>query len=124
MWLRSDAGTNGALGGLGYATSHRFVVRGSLNRRPHGYHILVMGKVPGESYAPSPMFFDILACLIVNVGHATSRPMLLCYPSEAPDVLEDSADSGEQVQSPTPAYTLSLTAFQVPHTHQTHCRRG
>ena len=69
-----------------------------------------MGKVPGESYAPSPspMFFDILECFIVNVGHAASRPMLLYCASEVPDVLEDSADSGEQVQSPTPACTTGV----------------
>ena len=80
---------------------------------------------PGESYAlcPPPMFFNFLACLIVNVGHATSCPMLLYCTSEVPDVLEDSADSGEQVLAPTPACTLSLTAFQVPHASQTHCRQ-
>ncbi|KIM71048.1 hypothetical protein PILCRDRAFT_830560 [Piloderma croceum F 1598] len=55
-----------------------------------------MGKASGESYAPppSPMFFDFLACLIVNVGHATSRPRPLYYISAVTDVLEDSADSG------------------------------
>jgi len=61
----------------------------------------------GESYAPfpPPMFFDILACLIVNVRHATSHPRPIYYVSEVPGVLEDSPDSGEQVQYPTPACT-------------------
>jgi hypothetical protein len=61
----------------------------------------------GESYAPFPplMFFDFLACLIVNIRHATSRPRPLYYVSGTPGVLEDSPDSGEQVQYPTPACT-------------------
>ena len=51
----------------------------------------------GESYAPFPplMFFDFLACLIVNIRHATSRLRPLYYVSGTPGVLEDSPDSGE-----------------------------
>jgi hypothetical protein len=59
-------------------------------------------KGHGESYTPSPpIFFDILACPVVNIGHATSHPRFIYYVSTVPDVLECLHGSGKHVNSPS-----------------------
>jgi hypothetical protein len=65
------------------------------------------GKGPVESLAPSPppMFFDILACHMGKLVHATSHPRTIYDVHLVPDALEGSAISGKQVQFPTPACT-------------------
>ena len=86
----------------------------------------MVGKVTGESYTPSlpSMFFDFVACPRSILWHAASLSRPLYYVSVVPGMLDGPGESGEQVQSPTPACTPLMTAFQVPHTPQTHCRRG
>ena len=70
------------------------------------------------------MFFDILACFIVNVRHAASLFRPLYHVSVVPGMLDGPAESGERVQSPTLACAPSLTTFQASHSSQTHWRQG
>jgi hypothetical protein len=66
----------------------------------------MVGKTSGESYAPPPpIFFDILACPVVNIGHATSSPRSLYYVCVVIDVLEGTLGYGEHVHPPTPPCT-------------------
>jgi len=49
---------------------------------------------------PPPIFFDILACPVVNIGHATSFPRFLYYVCVVTDVLEGTLGYGEHVHPP------------------------
>jgi len=58
----------------------------------------------GKSYVPlpPPMFFDNLACPMVNVGHATPRLRSLNYVPAFQYVLEGLPGSGKHVHLPPP----------------------
>ena len=49
VWIRRDAGTNGNFGSLGYATNHRFAVRGSRFAEPPSPRISYSGKYQGDA---------------------------------------------------------------------------